>query len=196
MTSYSDAIRAGDVIDFCELISQECGRLRCSRTGAGRQSPSLASRLGPDGRPSPIAKEENLMGMYALIEDARGKELADAIAAANEWQKAGRPIILAALKVLRADDDLSGLYADRPRDYHEAHDVVVRASDSLFEMLEGIRDDFLCDQRKSWSRELSEEEGEYVDVFNDELEDAVMSIRDFEKLVEREDYEAFIRGEQ
>lgn len=137
------------------------------------------------------------MGMYALVEDARQQELAVAVEAANEWQHVGRPIIMASLQVLRADDDLWELRKlKRERDYQEAHDCVESAFESLREMLDGIRDDFLSDQRKSWSRDLSEDEAEAVDAFNDELEEAVASVRDIEKIVEREDYDAFIRGQR
>jgi hypothetical protein len=47
-------IANGEVGGFCERMLGDCA----ARTVAGRQSPSLASRLGPDGRPSTIAKGE------------------------------------------------------------------------------------------------------------------------------------------
>jgi hypothetical protein len=134
------------------------------------------------------------MGMYALVEDAREQELAAAVEAANEWQSVGRPIIKASLVVLRASDEISPLFERRRRDYREANDAIEAAQTTLLEMLEGIRDDFLCDQRKGWCRELSDDEAEAVDAFNDELDAQVISVRDLEKIVEREDYEAFIRG--
>jgi hypothetical protein len=133
--------------------------------------------------------------MYALIEDARQQELAAAVEAANEWQEVGRPIILASLAVLRAADEISPLSEHRRRDYREANDAIEAAQTTLVEMLDDIRDDFLCDQRKSFDPALGDEEGEACDAFNDELEEAVVSVRDLEKIVEREDYEAFIRGE-
>lgn len=136
------------------------------------------------------------MGMYALIEDARNDELAAAVAAANEWQNVGRPIIKASLAVLRASDEITPLFEHRRRDYHEANDAIEAAQTTLLEMLEGIRDDFLCDQRKSWSRDLKDDEAEEIDAFNDELEEAVVSVRDLEKVVEREDYDAYLRGER
>jgi hypothetical protein len=137
------------------------------------------------------------MGMYALIEDTRNSELAAAVEAANEWQSVGRPIILASLVVLRAEDDLYALHKlDRMRDYHEACDTVVSAFQNLREMLEGIRDDFLCDQRKSWDSSLSDDDSEDVDAFNDALSDEVVSVSDLEKVVEREDYDAYIKGER
>jgi hypothetical protein len=132
--------------------------------------------------------------MYALIEDAREHELAEAVSAANEWQTVGRPIIMASLAVLRAADEISPLFEHRRREYREANDAIEAAQTTLLEMLDGIRDDFLCDQRKSWSRELSDDHAEAVDAFNDQLEEAVVSVRDLEKVVEREDYDAFIRG--
>ena len=136
------------------------------------------------------------MSMYALIEDARNEELAAAVEAANEWQNVGRPIILASLAVDRATDEIRCLYPDRKRDYHEAHDVIEAARSTLLEMLDGIRDDFLCDQRKSWNSGLSDDDAEEVDAFNDQLEEAAVSVRDLEKIVEREDYDAFVRGER
>jgi hypothetical protein len=134
------------------------------------------------------------MGMYALIEDAREQELAAAVQAANEWQAVGRPIIKASLAVLSASDEITPLYEHRYRDYREANDAIQAAQTTLIEMLEGIRDDFLCDQRKSWNWRMDDETAEAADAFNDQLEEQVLSVRDLEKIVEREDYEAFITG--
>ena len=136
------------------------------------------------------------MGMYSLIEDAGEQELSAAVEAANEWQNVGRPIILASLAVLRASDEIAPLFEHRRRDYREANDAIEAAQTTLLEMLEGIRDDFLCDQRKSWSRDLNDDEAEMVDAFNDQLDDGVVSVRDLEKIVEREDYDAYLRGER
>ena len=61
-------------------------------------------------------------------------------------------------------------------------------------MLDGIRDDFRADNAKSWTTNLSEAEGEYVDVFNDALDEQVVSARDFVKRVEREEYDAWLQG--
>jgi len=134
------------------------------------------------------------MGMYALIEDQQNAELAAAVEAANEWQKVGRPIIRASLAVSRASDEITQLFEHRRRDYHEASDAIEAAQTTLLEMLEGIRDDFLCDQRKSWNNSLSDDEAEAADAFNDALEEEVISVSALEKTVEREDYEDYIRG--
>jgi hypothetical protein len=57
MTSYSDAIRAGDVADFCELIWRksvgDCG----SRTGLGGAEAPEPVKPSPPSAPSHIAKE-------------------------------------------------------------------------------------------------------------------------------------------
>jgi hypothetical protein len=55
MTSYSDAIRAGDVADFCELIWRKSVGDLAAPTVATRE-PSL-KKSRPSGRVSTIAKE-------------------------------------------------------------------------------------------------------------------------------------------
>lgn len=139
------------------------------------------------------------MGMYALIEDAREQELAAAVEAANEWQNVGRHIILASLRLMQAvDDDLFDIRhkLNQHSTWKEASDIINDANENLREMLGSIRDDFLCDQRKSWNNSMSDDEAEEADAFNDQLEEAVISVRDLEKIVEREDYEAFLRGKR
>lgn len=122
--------------------------------------------------------------------------LEDAVAAANNWALVARPIILATLRLDGIAEDelwtLRKLEPDQRRTYDEANGYIQTARRCLDEMLDGIRDDFLADQRLTCAK--SDEEAEAFDEFNDELEENVVSIKALIKLVEREDYDAFIGG--
>lgn len=133
----------------------------------------------------------------ALFREKQEAELEAAIEAANKWVGVARPIILASIELDRLDDTLWPLrQMGRRRDYEEAKSHIASAREELEDMLDGIRDDFLCDQRKSWDRSLGEDEGEAVDNFNEMLDEATVSVPDCIKQIEREDYAAFIEGDK
>ena len=136
--------------------------------------------------------------MYSLVADKQEAELAAAVEAANKWQTVARPIVLAMLKMDEVTEETLWPLRERDergrRDYNEAVKPVRDARRELEQMLDGIRDDFRADNAKSWTTNLSEAEGEYVDVFNDALDEQVVSARDFVKRVEREEYDAWLQG--
>ena len=138
------------------------------------------------------------MSMYSLVADKQEAELAAAVEAANKWQTVARPIVLAMLKMDEVTEETLWPLRERDergrRDYNEAVKPVRDARRELEQMLDGIRDDFRADNAKSWTTNLSEAEGEYVDVFNDALDEQVVSARDFVKRVEREEYDALLQG--
>lgn len=138
------------------------------------------------------------MSMYSLVADKQEAELAAAVEAANKWQTVARPIVLAMLKMDEVTEETLWPLRERDergrRDYNEAVKPVRDARRELEQMLDGIRDDFRADNAKSWTTNLSEAEGEYVDVFNDALDEQVVSARDFVKRVEREEYDAWLQG--
>ena len=138
------------------------------------------------------------MSMYSLVADKQEAELAAAVEAANKWQTVARPIVLAMLKMDEVTEETLWPLRERDergrRDYNEAVKPVRDARRELEQMLDGIRDAFRADNAKSWTTNLSEAEGEYVDVFNDALDEQVVSARDFVKRVEREEYDAWLQG--
>ena len=122
------------------------------------------------------------MSMYSLVADKQEAELAAAVEAANKWQTVARPIVLAMLKMDEVTEETLWPLRERDergrRDYNEAVKPVRDARRELEQMLDGIRDDFRADNAKSWTTNLSEAEGEYVDVFNDALDEQVVSARE------------------
>jgi hypothetical protein len=58
MTSYSDAIRAGDVIDFCELIIRKSVGDLAAPTGLGGPDGPEPVKPSPPSAPSPYRKGE------------------------------------------------------------------------------------------------------------------------------------------
>ena len=142
--------------------------------------------------------KERDVSMYSLVADKQEAELAAAVEAANKWQTVARPIVLAMLKMDEVTEETLWPLRERDergrRDYNEAVKPVRDARRELEQMLDGIRDDFRADNAKSWTTNLSEAEGEYVDVFNDALDEQVVSARDFVKRVEREEYDAWLQG--
>jgi hypothetical protein len=155
--------------------------------------------LAPAARPMTLADEPKgtmMNAVNALFREQQEAEFADAVAAANEWAKVGKPIILA---TLRLDDEVESellkLYdAGHLRDFREAKGIVADARRSLEEMLDGIRDEFLADQMRPQPAAGDEAAWEARDAFSDALSEEVISVRDLVKQIEREDYDAFIKG--
>lgn len=120
---------------------------------------------------------------------------AAAVEAANKWVDVARPIILASM---RLDDqpwsELAHLrrFEGQERTWREAKDILTQAQRDLNDMVEGIRDDFISDQRLGCAK--SDEEAEAFDEFNDELERDVTSVREAIKQVEAEDWNNYLEG--
>lgn len=133
-----------------------------------------------------------------------------AIEAANAWVNTARPIIKAwfqldeaHLHVVRARlDDPKGYgsyhkMSPAARTWEEAQSLIDKCRSELFEMLGGIRDNFICDERmegpsideptdpierQAWDDAWSDSEE-----FNDEIERGCMSVDAAIKLVESEE---------
>jgi hypothetical protein len=139
------------------------------------------------------------MTIEALAEDGFG-ELGAAVERANtEWLRIARPIIKAmfgvedALYVVskeRLADPLGYVsYAKMSpasRAWKEAQDAVNGASNYLQGMLDGIRDNALCDHRRSCLDGMSEAEGDAVDEWNDRLDAGVVSVDAAVKMIGEE----------
>jgi hypothetical protein len=136
--------------------------------------------------------------LNTLVREQAEACLESAVVEANKWADVGRPIILATIRMDGdVDDALRPLMADNLRTYREAARIVADARRALEEMLEGIRDDFLADQLPPQPGPgAAEDAWERRDSFADALADVVVSVRDLVKRVEREDYDAFIRGDR
>lgn len=106
----------------------------------------------------------------------------DAIADASaEWTENADIVIKAMLKLDIMMDDLM----DNPGDTSETRAAIWDARKSLFNQLDGMRDNILCNYRRSVLSEMTAAEIEAVDTFNDELDDAVTSVSDAIKQMER-----------
>lgn len=123
-----------------------------------------------------------------------------AVAHANQWVDTARPIIKAMLLIEDAPDyavlkalvdpaipSRRDAMSDRQRlatdTWREARGIIRQAREDLFEMLDGIRDSYLCDDRQGWVTGMSDDEAEAVDAFNDELDRLVVSVDAAVKLV-------------
>jgi hypothetical protein len=126
--------------------------------------------------------------------------------ACNKWVDAARPIIKAFFVlddaaqwplVEAAGKEREGRRWSDPatyleRDYREAQDYIKVAAKSLFEMLDGIRDSFICDER--CGLQDSDIAQEAADEFNDWLSDETLSVDAAVALVTAEHNAAFAKG--
>jgi len=111
--------------------------------------------------------------------------LQTAITAANEWQAHALPIIRAyyALEEVSLLNDICANHYSkdtmskaRTSDYREAQGYVIKAQDALYDMLDGIRDNFICDHSAGYARDASEADVDAADEFNEELGRSVVSV--------------------
>lgn len=120
----------------------------------------------------------------------------EATVAANEgWIDHARPIIRAYLAMEEAcmasaicsvhygKDDISKA---KTRDYREADGYRKEAQQWMLDMLDGIRDNYLCDNYLPYPMTGTDEEAETADEFNDALAKAVISVDAAVWLVEGE----------
>lgn len=137
----------------------------------------------------------------ALLRQTQEDEFAEALAGANRWTEIARPLIMASIELERLAYDtlhapLNKLAGDKAFEFvrddmaKEAIGHVETAQGAIDEMLGDLRDAFIADFSKPWSQNLTEDEGEAVDQFNEALAEEVTSVDAFVKTVEREDYEA------
>lgn len=135
----------------------------------------------------------------ALSRETEEASLEAAIEAANQWTLIARPIILATLRLDGVVEEelweLRKMEPDQRRTYDEANGYIQTARRCLDEMLDGIRSEFIADNMPDQPHpDAPDEEWEARDEFSDALESEVVSVKALIKLVEREDYEAFLKG--
>lgn len=121
--------------------------------------------------------------------------------ACNKWVDHARPIIKAMFVLEDAADGplLSALVEAgkggsirRPvtwqeRNYRDARDEIKKARRALYDMLDGIRDNFICDEMAGQSDDPDEQEE--ADAYNDWLAESTVSVDAAIRAVARE-YEA------
>lgn len=129
----------------------------------------------------------------ALARDAAEQQLQEAVARASKWVDQAKPVILAYFvledqadepisKALRGDPTAFECYSKRSPDaltWHDARDIVRGAATELFKMLDGIRDNFLCDERSAaspFNGSYTEADEEAYEAFDEALEREVPSV--------------------
>lgn len=136
----------------------------------------------------------------ALARDQSQADFDARLAAANGWIDTARPIIVAYFKLDEIDFEIRRDMPDGPgneRTAKEARRYVAKARQELFEMIDGIRCDFLADELPPQPRPgAGEHEWDARDAAADALEAEVISIKDAEEIVEREWNDAFAKGER
>jgi len=118
--------------------------------------------------------------------------LQTAITAANAWVVDATPIIRAYLaldEVSLINDICANHYGkdsaskQRTSDYREAQGYVTKAQDALYDMLDGIRDNFICDNSAGYAYNAPEADVDAADEFNEELGRSVVSVEAAVKMV-------------
>lgn len=109
--------------------------------------------------------------------------IADAIAKANQWVAAAKPVIRAYLEM----DGIAGdLFAADERIRDEARGILRKPIRELYDMIDGICEDHRCDHVMHGHSEMTDAEWDLVEEFNDELERGMVSVAAAIKQVERE----------
>lgn len=109
--------------------------------------------------------------------------IADAIAKANQWVAAARPVIRAYFAL---DDIMADLFDADKRIRDEARAIVRKPFNEMHDMIDGIREDFRCDHVMSGNSDMTDAEWDQVEEFNDELDRGMVSVATAIKQVERE----------
>jgi len=111
--------------------------------------------------------------------------ISEEITAANEWVQHATPIIRAyyALEDVSLNNDICANHygkdsasKQRTSDYREAQGYVTKAQDALYDMLDGIRDNFICDHSAGYAYNAPEADVAAADEFNEELGRSVVSV--------------------
>lgn len=121
------------------------------------------------------------MGMHALVIDRQEADLDEAVLAANLWVAAARPIIKAMFALEDLEWDIRQGCDDRTG--REGLSILAEPQREFRKLIDGIRDDFLADNSRSWSSDISEDRADEIDAFNDELSSRVLSSDGAIKLV-------------
>lgn len=108
-----------------------------------------------------------------------------AVERANKWVDAAKPIILAMFALEETGD---GLFAMEDRRLcEEARDHIEKARKRLFDMLDGIRDNFRCDHAHPQPEGDDEAAWDACEEFNDALDRELISVSAAITKVQRED---------
>lgn len=99
--------------------------------------------------------------------------IADAIAKANQWVDAAKPVIRAYFAV---DDAACELYAADRAICQEARGILRKPMIDLSDMIEGIRDNYRCDHVMNGDSDMTDAEWDRVEEFNDELDRGMVSV--------------------
>lgn len=107
----------------------------------------------------------------------------------TEWLRIARPIIKAMFAVEDAISDVTKERLADPLGYvsyskmspqslawKEAQGIVDKAGNELHDLLEGIRDNALCDAYADCPNEATDDESDAIDEFNDDLCKSVMTV--------------------
>lgn len=121
------------------------------------------------------------MGMHALVIDRQEADLDDAIAAANLWVSAARPIIKAMFAIEDLEFEVRRDCDDRTA--REGLMILAEPQREFRKLIDGIRDDFLCDHGRPNVRDIPEELEAEILAFNDELAERTLSVDGAIKLV-------------
>lgn len=124
-------------------------------------------------------------------------DLSEATERASKWIDVARPIIKAMFAVDDVESELrqQAYRSDREHDqrtYRWAAEDVAKSQRALHGMLDGIRDDFLCDECPTQpSQDADEQTWADRDEWNDALGEAVTSVEQAVKIVTDEHNRSF-----
>lgn len=108
--------------------------------------------------------------------------VSDAVINANKWVVAAEPIIKAWLAIDQIHGDLNVAFYEQQqwRYADEAAGYLAQPMKCLFGMLEGIRDDFLCDMRCPYPQDTSggDKGWDFAEEWNDRLERETIHVAD------------------
>lgn len=116
--------------------------------------------------------------------------------ACNKWVDHARPIIQVIFAVEDAQHPITVAWLDadkwgKRRDYDEAKGYLANARKALYAMLEGIRDNFIADERCGIGN--TDDETEAADQFNDWLAEHIITVDQAVRIVTDEHNAAFDR---
>lgn len=121
------------------------------------------------------------MNMHSLIADRQEAALDEAILAANNWVAAARPIIKAMFAI--EDIEWTVRHDCDDRTGREGVSILAKPVRELRSLIDGIRDDFLCDHSRPNVRDIPEELEAEILAFNGELAERTLSVDGAIKLV-------------
>ncbi|WP_293921086.1 hypothetical protein [Sphingobium sp. UBA5915] len=92
---------------------------------------------------------------------------------ANQWVASAAPVIRAWLGLYATEHDLCE--ADK-RTFEKAWPIIEKASASLYAIIEGVREEAICDHSMIGLSEMTDAQWDAVEEFNDALRHDVISV--------------------